>query len=521
MANTTPNRQATRRCLRRLGAPRRASAVTALLTALLLVLTALLSVPLAASPAIASLDDSSDAQGSSRRQVDIGVEIPEGLNARVTPDQQGNFTIDNAQFRWGINVESNAGAFFGGCNWLQAGKAGNWGRSEVWSNDRLFKVKEGNVRIEKRLGATQWTTPTWQNKCQDLTGSTPRTVLTNPAETGTQAEVVIDGGQGHYDATTGTLRIKWKGSFTVVFYGGMTYWWATDPVLELTNGKGTLTADLGGYGADMYDLSKWTVLETHKKVPMATINSVSMKTDPQTKQLNGLTTTPRYRGVKVDVAAVGPSNPQNRNEPNWGSFPQQFVDFQVLTGQAGYWYTTGGLRDPAKPPTPITVSFDATRPISSGSATEVPPQLTEPSEATQPPAPQAPLQTIRNPAGSARVPSAGWASPTGPSTTASYEPLDLSALLAAMGHPAAPEATGLADANAAAQAAEEAKTSYGQPVAAQDIDWLGGNLIPDDIAQFMQDHREAFLWALAGLLVIGAGTGLAFWRGWLVLPWKN
>ncbi|WP_136090077.1 HtaA domain-containing protein [Auritidibacter ignavus] len=501
-----------------LGLPRYARRELSATRLVALVLMAVLMASLMVVPAALAAPDEQD---QSRNQVDIGVEIPEGLNARITPDAQGNFTIDNAQFRWGVNVESNAGAFFGGCNWLQAGKAGNWGRSEVWSDDRLFKVKDRNVRIEKRLGQNKWTTPTWQNKCQDLTGSTPRTVLTNPAETGTQAEVVIDGGKGEYDAATETLRIEWEGSFTVVFYGGMTYWWATDPVLELKNGAGELTVDLGGYGADMYDLTKWTKLETHHDVPIATISTVDMKTDATTQTFNGLTTTPRYRGVKVDVEATGPSNPQKRDEPNWGSFPQEFVDFQVLTGQAGYWYTTGGLRDPAKPPSPITVSFDATRPISSGSASEVPPQLTEPSEVTQPPPPQAPLQNSLNPASTPAAQTAGWASPSGPSTTASYEPLDLSSLLAAMGHPAAPQATGIADAATAAQAAEEATTSYGQPVAAQDIDWLGGNLIPEDIAQFIQDHREAFLWALAGLLVIGAGTGIAFWRGWLVLPWKN
>jgi len=67
----------------------------------------------------------------------------------------------------------------------------------------------------------------------------------------------------------------------------------------------------------------------------------------------GLSVTPDYRGVEVTTE----STPQNRTAATWGSFPQSFIDFQQLTGQSSYWYSSGGSRDAAKPTTPLNVSY--------------------------------------------------------------------------------------------------------------------------------------------------------------------
>ncbi|VEI13319.1 hypothetical protein [Trueperella bialowiezensis] len=440
------------------------------------------------------------APASADETIDVEVEIPE---PPAKPSDH-SLVISNAELRWGINVETNSGAFFGGCNWVQAGEAGNWGRSEVWTDARFWKSRDGNVRIEKPDANGNMVEPTWENKCQDLSGSQPRNVTTletHESGQGTKAEVVITGGTGKYDADTDTLRIEWQGSFTVVFYGGMTYWWARNPVLEIRNGVGTLTADLGGYGADMHDSSRWEVLPVHKNVPLAQLSGVKLVRD-HNGRLTGFQHRPDYEGVKVNAAASGPSQPQNRTEPGWGAFPQEFIDFQVLTGQAGYWYTSGGIRDRAKPPHDIIVSFDASNPLDAERPDVAGPPPSsgtqqQPGLPTQPQPPDQPGQRV--------APQNLGVAGAGVTTVLpnTYEPVDLSALIAAI----------------RGEAEGEDVWYAGHTPEAQDIEWLGGGLIPPAVADFVRDHQKTFWWALAGLLVLGGITIYAYRRGWLTVPW--
>jgi hypothetical protein len=80
---------------------------------------------------------------------------------------------------------------------------------------------------------------------------------------------------------------------------------------------------------------------------------------------------PDYLGVTVNVGATGTA--QATSGANWGSFPQSFVEFQQLTGQSSYWYSSGGARDAAKPAAPLTVSLTtaATAPTVTVSDTEI------------------------------------------------------------------------------------------------------------------------------------------------------
>lgn len=68
-------------------------------------------------------------------------------------------------------------------------------------------------------------------------------------------------------------------------------------------------------------------------------------------------------GVGERSNDTGSGSDQIRSGSSWGSFPQDFVDFQFLTGQASYWYSSGGTRDAAKPTTPLYISYDATNAV--------------------------------------------------------------------------------------------------------------------------------------------------------------
>ena len=65
--------------------------------------------------------------------------------------------------------------------------------------------------------------------------------------------------------------------------------------------------------------------------------------------------TPDYAGVEVEVPMR--HAPQNRTVAGWGAWPQPFVDYQAQTGLAAYWYSSGGIADPDKPPAPFAVDF--------------------------------------------------------------------------------------------------------------------------------------------------------------------
>ncbi|MGO1959862.1 MAG: hypothetical protein ACTH1B_02345 [Yaniella sp.] len=481
-------------------------------------LTALLTALL-----IALFGYASTASATTDRHIELGLTVPEQKTDPSDPpdppdppdptappgpkdpgdrpgSDDGNI-VEDAQFRWEINVEANSGAFFGGCNFIMAGQAADVGGAKVWqsASEGNYRTSAGNVRVE-RPGDDGWFEPEWADRCKDHTG---RSVGTNAQETGTQTHVVIDGGTGTYDLDANTAEIAWDGTFSVVFYGGMTYWWATDPVLEVNaDGTGQITADLSGYGADMNDLSKWDQLDVYHDVPIANLSGVELDSD------RGFVHKPDYEDVKINVQADGVSEPQKRDGNSWGAFPQEFIDFHTATGQAGYWYTTGGLRDPAKPPSEVAVSFNAADQIADPPAAQsfqepdldalggglgggIPPELT-----TQP-SPGA----IGGLAGI--TPAIAGA--------AEYEPLDISALLDAMAADSSTPITGAL--------ANEAPTHHRPTAADLAIDWLGN--LASGIGDLLTGEREAFYYGLAGLLALGGGAFWAFKKGWLILPWKK
>ena len=98
---------------------------------------------------------------------DIIVTVPEHTPA---PSAEGSIT--DAELRWGLNAESGAGAFAGGCNFLSAGRAGDAGGSRVWrETDGLYSSRDGSVHIEKPTADGTWAEATWDTRCLDPQGA--------------------------------------------------------------------------------------------------------------------------------------------------------------------------------------------------------------------------------------------------------------------------------------------------------------------------------------------------------------
>ncbi|GAA1704680.1 hypothetical protein GCM10009808_23310 [Microbacterium sediminicola] len=252
--------------------------------------------------------------------------------------------VDGVTLDWALNAETGGGAYFGGCNFLSAGIAGDTGSSRVWAEaDGFYQTHVGNTTIVKPTAdGTDLAQPTWATKCQTPSG----TAVTTSAGSTSETRVQIANGAGSVDVAAGTAQIEWEGAFTVAFYGGMTYWSASNPVLTVnSDGSGTLTATASGYGADMNDTSKWLTLEP-RTITLATLSGVEIDED-------GFTISPDYVGVSIETTAGA----QVTTGDNWGSFPQSFVDFQVLTGQSSYWYSSGGAADAKKVAAPLTVDW--------------------------------------------------------------------------------------------------------------------------------------------------------------------
>ena len=186
-------------------------------------------------------------------------------NAAHAGTDEGGSQVSSAVFQWAMNDESgSAGYAPGTCNFFSAMVSGNSGGGQ-WPNnvqsgrdgeflvggpdqDVLWRPKEGNVSILKPNADGQLVAQTWANKCLTRTGA-----RTNTRGAVSESIVNIEKGSGTVDPTTNSASIKWIGSWTVVYYSGMTYWSATNPVLEVANGQGTIKARVSGFGASMQD----------------------------------------------------------------------------------------------------------------------------------------------------------------------------------------------------------------------------------------------------------------------------
>jgi hypothetical protein len=267
--------------------------------------------------------------------------------------------VSDVQFRWGINNESNnRGAAPGTFNFFSAGMLGDPGAGGqllsnsdngwTWSNGAVagWAASSGNVSIEKRQPDDTYELATWGGTKTDKAGVSLGPYATSTAFSDHQ--VVIDDGAGTLDASADNADISWRGDFTVVYYSGYTFFYVSDPHLVVEGGSGSLVATVSGYGSDMDNATTWVTLEP-TEVTLATLSGVDVTT-------TGLVATPAYAGVAYD--APPGATVQDRSGAHFGSFPTDFADFQQLTGQGAYWYSSGGAIDKNKPALPLFVSAD-------------------------------------------------------------------------------------------------------------------------------------------------------------------
>jgi hypothetical protein len=323
----------------------------------------------------------------------------------------GPFTVDDAQLRWGLNDESNNAAFAPGTfNFFSAGEVGDPGAGgqrlplrgggATWSNGKpaRWSARAGEVRIEKRQPDGSYAAATFDGTSTDVSGNR----LTTGGGSFSDHQVVIDGGTGTVDPAGGRATVSWKGTFTVLYYSGMTFFMVSDPQLVVTPTTARLSGTLSGYASDMDDTSTWVEVPG-RQVVLADLPRSGLRL-PTT---GGITSTPSYLRVRHDAPADGVT--QVRTGPTWGAFPASFLTAMHRLGSAAYWYSSGGSADAHKVPLPLTVSYSAGSPVTVPLAPEPTDEQTAP-----PPQPSAPVAPVP----SAPVPPAGPALPAQPAVLA-------------------------------------------------------------------------------------------------------
>lgn len=308
----------------------------------------------------------------------VGALASSGLVALATaPAQAAEDSVSDVQFRWGFSNEANNSAFAPGTvNLFSAGKLGNPGAGgqalnnadsgATWLNGTAagWSAATGDVTIEKKQADSSYAAATWAGTKTSATGGT---ISPPTSSTYSDHQVVIDEGTGTIDPAANTASITWDGDFTVAFYSGMSFFYVSDPVLNVTaDGKGTVKATVSGFGSDPSDpAALWEPLP-EEEVTLANLSNVDVTA-------TGLTTTPDYLGVAYDAGETGQAQATQSagNAAYWGSFPQSFVDFQQKTGSAAYWYTSGGSVDAGKPTLPLQVKISPKTPEVTPSAIKV------------------------------------------------------------------------------------------------------------------------------------------------------
>lgn len=205
-----------------------------------------------------------------------------------------------------------------------------------------YKNVEGDTAIVFRSKTGAETATTFETTFAHL----PATPSLPP--TGDEQLVRLNNGVVTRD-DDGGASVSWDATWTINFYGGLVPFTLSNPVLSWdAHGTGTLTADLSGYGSSMENPEVKVPLEPVLGATISTFSNATIDAE------GTFTATPDYAGV--EVTAPDGVAPQDRTVEGWGSWPQQFVDFQFETGLSSYWYSSGGSADAYKAPSPITVS---------------------------------------------------------------------------------------------------------------------------------------------------------------------
>lgn len=256
--------------------------------------------------------------------------------------------VDDATVRWGINNESNNRAHDPtSVNFLSAGKVADSGGAKIDRAD--WSAESGGVRIEKWDG-TAWQPATWAGLSTQSDG---RALGSATAGTFSNHNAVFGGGVGTVDTVAGTAHIAWTGDLTVLYYSGQSMFYLSDPVLDVADGAGTVTATISGFAASR-DGGTWEPVSP-RTATVAELPSVDLEDE------TGFLAEPAYVGVRPDLP--GDAVPQVTGDPYSGSFPQSWIDAMDELGMAPFWYSSGGSTDRFKVPLAMTVGYDASVPV--------------------------------------------------------------------------------------------------------------------------------------------------------------
>ncbi len=263
--------------------------------------------------------------------------------AAADEEQPTAVQVDDAVLRWGLNNESSNRAYAPRTyNFFSAGRVPDPGEGGTSIPQSRWKQAAGVVRIEKWNGST-WRKATWAGLSTDSNGNP----LGSPtAGTFSNHRFAFGGGAGEVDAEAGTAHVEWDGDLTVLYYSGMSMFHISDPVLDVADGRGTLTATVQGYASSVDDPDTWEPVEA-VTMTLADLPEVDLSDE------RGLTATPDYLGVRVD--GLG----QVTGDRWTGSFPQSFVDYMDRLGTAAFWLSSGAATDPFKVALPLSVGFDS------------------------------------------------------------------------------------------------------------------------------------------------------------------
>lgn len=246
--------------------------------------------------------------------------------------------LDAVTLEWGVNplYQSASDASGASCNFFSAGTG------STYSSD------SGPVMILKRNAAGAPVEVTESSKCLPVDGSA------------LNQRVLFTAGHGTFDQASGTGEIAWDGGFRANAYGGLSPWWVDDVRLVIENGAGTLRGTVSGPDVTPGAPSD-TV--TMRDAVLATFSDARVSD-------TGVELTPDFRGV--DYHALGADGQREKTSaigddvkqknPNWGSWPESFVDFHYRSGLSTYWHTSGGGADPDKGPLDVRIAFSGAKP---------------------------------------------------------------------------------------------------------------------------------------------------------------
>ncbi|WP_205475299.1 hypothetical protein [Nocardioides sp. SYSU D00038] len=280
--------------------------------------------------------------------------------ATTPPPPEPGLQVSDAELRWGVNDLVNTPRGASAVNFLSAGTVPEPGAGGPLIVDGLWQktgqkawwATSGQVRIEKRQPDGTFRTATFRGLRTDAAGQ--------PLGTGTPGrhsghQVVVRGGTGTVDAAAGTADIRWTGSFTIVRGSGQALLTVTDPRLVITPGAAVLRGTVAGF-ADPADAPR-------TRVPADEVVLANLPRDQfRLPTGGGFSTAPRYGRVTFADPAPGVRR-QVRKGQGWGAFPLSFVRHQVPLRTADDWYSSGDSLDAAKVAGPVTISYDADKPV--------------------------------------------------------------------------------------------------------------------------------------------------------------